>query len=103
MLATNDVYWDTVSSIDGIGYQHVYDATVLGTHNFVANGINLHNSIEQDSDVVILLHREDHYERESPRAGEADLIAAKYRNGPTATVTVAFQGHYSRFVDMAPG
>jgi replicative DNA helicase len=48
------------------------------------------------------LHREDFYERESPRAGEADLIVAKHRNGPTATVTVAFQGHYSRFVDMAP-
>jgi replicative DNA helicase len=60
-------------------------------------------SIEQDSDVVILLHREDAYERESPRAGEADLIVAKHRNGPTAVVTVAFQGHYSRFVDMAPG
>jgi replicative DNA helicase len=59
-------------------------------------------SIEQDSDVVILLHREDVYEPESPRAGEADLIVAKHRNGPTATVTVAFQGHYSRFVDMAP-
>jgi replicative DNA helicase len=60
-------------------------------------------SIEQDADVVILLHREDAYEKESPRAGEADLIIAKHRNGPTATVTVAFQGHYSRFVDMAPG
>jgi replicative DNA helicase len=59
-------------------------------------------SIEQDSDVVILLHREDAYERESPRAGEADFIVAKHRNGPTATVTVAFQGHFSRFVDMAP-
>jgi replicative DNA helicase len=59
-------------------------------------------SIEQDADMVILLHREDAYERESPRAGEADLIVAKHRNGPTATVTVAFQGHYSRFVDMAP-
>ena len=60
-------------------------------------------SIEQDSDVVILLHREDAYERESPRAGEADFIVAKHRNGPTTTVTVTFQGHYSRFVDMAPG
>jgi replicative DNA helicase len=58
-------------------------------------------SIEQDADVVILLHREDAYEKESPRAGEADLIVAKHRNGPTTTVTVAFQGHYSRFVDMA--
>jgi replicative DNA helicase len=101
MLATSDVYWDTISSIESIGNQAVYDATVFGTHNFVANGIGLHNSIEQDSDVVILLHREDQYEKESPRAGEADLIVAKHRNGPTATVTVAFQGHYSRFVDMA--
>ena len=58
-------------------------------------------AIEQDADMVILLHRDDAYERESPRAGEADLIVAKHRNGPTANVVVAFQGHYSRFVDMA--
>ncbi|GAA4339952.1 replicative DNA helicase [Streptomyces venetus] len=58
-------------------------------------------SIEQDADLVMLLHREDAYEKESPRAGEADLIVAKHRNGPTGTVTIAFQGHYSRFVDMA--
>jgi len=57
-------------------------------------------SIEQDADVVILLHREDAYEKESPRAGEADLIVAKHRNGPTDTITVAFQGHYQRFADM---
>ena len=57
-------------------------------------------SIEQDADMVILLHREDAYEKESPRAGEADFIVAKHRNGPTDTITVAFQGHYSRFVDM---
>jgi replicative DNA helicase len=101
MLATNDVFWDEIASIESIGVREVYDATVLGTHNFVADGICLHNSIEQDADVVILLHREDAYEKESPRAGEADLIVAKHRNGPTATVTVAFQGHYSRFVDMA--
>jgi replicative DNA helicase len=58
-------------------------------------------AIEQDADLVILLHREDLYERESPRAGEADLIVAKNRNGPTRDIVVAFQGHYSRFVDMA--
>ena len=69
----------------------------------VADGIAVHNSIEQDADMVILLHREDAYEKESPRAGEADFIVAKHRNGPTATITVAFQGHYSRFVDMNPG
>ncbi|NUT17761.1 MAG: replicative DNA helicase [Hamadaea sp.] len=58
-------------------------------------------SIEQDADVVILLHRDDYYDKESPRAGEADFIVAKHRNGPTDTVTVAAQLHMSRFVDMA--
>ena len=58
-------------------------------------------SLEQDADMVILLHREDVYEKESTRPGEADLIIAKHRNGATRDITVAFQGHYSRFVDMA--
>ena len=58
-------------------------------------------SLEQDADVVILVHREDAYEKDSPRAGEADLIVAKHRAGPTGTITVAAQLHYSRFVDMA--
>lgn len=58
-------------------------------------------SLEQDADVVMLLHREDAYDRDSSRAGEADIIVAKHRNGPTDTITVAFQGHLSRFADMA--
>ncbi|MGH3472103.1 MAG: replicative DNA helicase [Nocardioidaceae bacterium] len=58
-------------------------------------------SLEQDADMVILLHREDVYERDSTRPGEADLIVAKHRNGPTKDLVLAFQGHYSRFVDMA--
>ena len=57
-------------------------------------------SIEQDADVVILLHRDDLYDNQN-RSGEADLIVAKHRNGPTRTVTVAFLGHFSRFVEMA--
>jgi replicative DNA helicase len=60
-------------------------------------------SLEQDADMVILLNRDDVYEKESARPGEADLIVAKHRNGPTRDVVVAFQGHYSRFVDMAQG
>lgn len=101
VLATNDVYWDSIASIEPIGEQAVYDATVIGTHNFIVEGIAAHNSLEQDADMVILLHRDDVYEKESTRPGEADLIVAKHRNGPTRDLTVAFQGHYSRFVDMA--
>jgi len=58
-------------------------------------------AIEQDSDMVILLHRPDAFERDDPRGGEADLIVAKHRNGPTRTVTVAHQLHLSRFTNMA--
>lgn len=57
-------------------------------------------SLEQDADIVILVHREDAYDPESPRAGEADLIVAKNRDGHTPIITVAFQGHYARFTDM---
>ncbi len=59
-------------------------------------------AIEQDADMVILLHREDIYDKESSRAGEADVIVAKHRNGPTRNIVVGFQGHYSRFSNMAP-
>ena len=98
MMAVNDVFWDTVVSVELDGVEEVFDATVLDYHNFVANGIAVHNSIEQDADVVILLHRD----RSDPeRDGEADVIVAKHRNGPTKDIVLAFQGHYSRFNNMA--
>lgn len=59
-------------------------------------------SLEQDADIVMLVHRDDMYEKESPRAGEADIIVGKHRNGPIRDVAVLFQGHYSRFADLAP-
>jgi len=58
-------------------------------------------SLEQDADMVILLHRPDAFERDDPRGGEADLILGKHRNGPTKTITVAHQLHLSRFANMA--
>ncbi|HHU09488.1 MAG TPA: replicative DNA helicase [Intrasporangiaceae bacterium] len=99
LMATNDVFWDTVVSIDPDGVEEVFDATVPGTHNFVADGISVHNSIEQDADMVILLHRDR--DPGSGKEGEADVIVAKHRNGPTRDITLAFQGHYSRFTNMA--
>ena len=82
-VATSDVFWDRVVEITSIGEQDVYDGTVPGTHCFVAQGISVHNSLEQDADMVILLNRPDAFERDDPRGGEADLILAKHRNGPT--------------------
>ena len=100
-LATSDVFWDKIVEITNIGEHDVYDGTVPGTNNFVAQGISVHNSLEQDADMVILLNRPDAFERDDPRGGEADLIVAKHRNGPTKTVTVAHQLHLSRFANMA--
>jgi replicative DNA helicase len=101
--ASDDVFWDSIVSIEPLGPQPVYDATVKGTHNFIADGVVAHNSLEQDADMVVLLNRPDAWERDDPRAGEADLIIAKHRAGPTSTITVAHQLHYSRFIDLAQG
>ena len=100
-MATSDVFWDQIVEITSIGEQDVYDGTVDGTHNLWQTGFQSHNSLEQDADMVILLNRPDAFERDDPRGGEADLILAKHRNGPTKTVTVAHQLHLSRFTNMA--
>ncbi len=100
-VATSDTCWDTIVGIEPLGPREVFDATVPETHNFIANDIVVHNSLEQDADVVMFIYRDEVYDPESPRKGEADLIIAKHRNGPTDTVTVTFQGQYSRFAPMA--
>jgi replicative DNA helicase len=100
-LARTDVFFDKVVGIESLGEQEVFDATVPGPANFVANAISVHNSLEQDADMVLFIARDEVYDQESPRKGEADFIVAKHRNGPTDTVTVTFQGNYSRFAPMA--
>ena len=81
--------------------RQVFPSTVLLI--FGVSGGRFPRTRQGVSFMVILLHREDVYEKESTRPGEADIIVAKHRNGPTRDLTVAFQGHYSRFVDMAHG
>jgi replicative DNA helicase len=100
-LAQSDVFWDRVVSIEALGPEPVFDATVEGTHNFVANGITVHNSLEQDADVVMFLHRPEMYEPDSTERGIAEVIVAKHRNGPTGLVKLAFLEQYTRFVNMA--
>ena len=101
-LAQSDVYWDVIDSIEPDGEEEVYDLTVDGLHSFVAEDIVVHNSIEQDADVVIFIYRESKYNDEADPS-EADLIVAKHRNGPTADVPVVFLEQYPRFVDRAGG
>ena len=100
-LAESDVLWDRVVAIVPCGEEPVFDATVLGTHNFVANGLVVHNSLEQDADVVIFLYRDEIYNPESDQRGTAEVIVAKHRNGPTGMTRLAFLDHLTKFHNMA--
>jgi replicative DNA helicase len=100
-LASSDVFWDRVVAVEPRGVAMVYDATVEGTHNFVANGMTVENSIEQDADVVMFIYRDDVYHSDSPDRGQAEIIVAKHRNGPTGVCRLAFLEQFTRFANMA--
>jgi replicative DNA helicase len=99
-IASSDVFWDEVRSIDPDGEEDVYDMTVPGTHNFVANGIVVHNSLEQDADVVLFIYRDEKYNPDSDKKGVADIIVAKHRNGPTGQVQLLFLERTTKFLDL---
>jgi replicative DNA helicase len=92
--------WEPIASIEPAGREEVFDLTVDGLHNFVAEDIVVHNSIEQDSDVVTFIYRDAVYDDDADPS-EAELIVAKHRNGPTGKVDVVFLEQYPRFVDKA--
>ncbi|HEY1348395.1 MAG TPA: replicative DNA helicase [Ktedonobacteraceae bacterium] len=94
------IYWDQIQSIEVEGEEEVYDLTVDEAHNFIANNFILHNSIEQDSDIVLFIYREDVYNPESERKNIANLILAKHRNGPVGEVSLYFQPNQTRFRDL---
>lgn len=99
-LASSDVYWDSIVSIEPDGEEEVYDLTVDELHNFVAANIVVHNSIEQDADIVMFIYREDVYNPETERKNIADIIVAKHRNGPVGEVSLYFQASQTRFHDL---
>jgi replicative DNA helicase len=102
-LATAEIIWDEVKEISPLEAEEVFDATVPGSHNFVANGVLAHNSIEQDSDVVMFIYRDEVYNPDSEARGEAELLIAKHRNGPTGVVRLAFMNQYTKFASIARG
>lgn len=99
-LAHSDVYWDQVVSVTPAGQAEVYDLTVPAYANFVANNIVVHNSIEQDSDVVLFIYREDYYVADTDRQNIADIIIAKHRHGATGTVSLFFRKELTQFRDL---
>ncbi len=103
-LADGQVTWDAVTRIELDGEEEVFDLTVTGLHNFVAEDIIVHNSIEQDADVVMFIYRDDYYNKEtSEKPGTAELIVAKHRNGAVGAVDLAFMPHFTTFSDLARG
>lgn len=98
-LADSHVYWDTIRAIEPDGETEVYDLTVPGNSNFVCADIVAHNSIEQDSDVVMFLYRDEVYNDATETPNQAEIIVAKHRNGPTDTISLYFDKTITRFLD----
>lgn len=100
-LATSEVFWDEIVEIKPVGRMPTFDATVEDTHNFIANGIVAHNSLEQDADVVMFIYRHEYYHPEDQEnKGLAEVIVAKHRAGSTGTVRMTFLPEFTRFADL---
>jgi replicative DNA helicase len=100
-LANSDIYWDELISIELDGEEEVFDLTVDKLHNFIANNIIVHNSIEQDADIVMMLYRDEYYSPDTPDRGIAEVIIAKHRNGPTGTIKLLFDPQFTKFKNLA--
>lgn len=94
----SDIYWDEIKSIEPLREEFVYDATVEGIHNFIANDIIIHNSIEQDSDQVLFLLRREYYDPYD-KPGLAELIVAKNRHGSVGNIQLVFRKELAQFAN----
>ncbi|WLT39979.1 hypothetical protein NON20_04640 [Synechocystis sp. B12] len=99
-LSQSDIYWDSIVSITETGVEEVFDLTVPGPHNFVANDIIVHNSIEQDADLIMMIYRDEYYNPDTPDPGVAELLIVKHRNGPTGVVKLLFKPEFTQFLNL---
>ena len=96
----NNILWDSIATVEPVGREKVYDLTVPSLHNFVADNIIVHNSIEQDADIVMFIYREDYYIEDTDRQNITDIIVAKHRHGSTGTVSLYFRKELTQFSDL---
>lgn len=99
-MINSDIIWDEVVSIKKLKVEEVFDVTVPGLHNFVANDIILENSIEQDADVVMLIYREDRWKKTPENENIATIDIAKHRNGPTGQIKLYFEDRCATFRNL---
>jgi replicative DNA helicase len=101
--ATSDVFWDRIAAISPDGEEDVFDLTVPGPACWLADGIASHNSgsLEQDADMILLIYREEVYDRNTTKKGVAEIDLVKHRNGEIGTFLLTFQGQFTRFANYA--
>jgi replicative DNA helicase len=97
--AESDLFWDRVVAVIPEGEEEVYDLTVPGPASWLADGIVSHNSgaIEQDADMILLIYREEVYDKNTTKKGMAEIDLVKHRNGEIGTFILTFQGQFTRF------
>jgi replicative DNA helicase len=99
--ASSDLFWDRVLCIAADGEEDVFDLTVPGPASWLADGVVSHNSgaIEQDADIILLIYREEVYDRNTTKKGIAEIDLVKHRNGEIGNFLLTFQGQYTRFAN----
>ncbi|CAM9112466.1 unnamed protein product [Chrysoparadoxa australica] len=93
--------WDKIIKIDYLNVNKVYDFQIQNFPNYLSNGIILHNSIEQDADVVLMLYRDEYYNTDSLEKNIIEIIVAKHRNGPIGSAKLKFNSKYQRFSNIS--
>jgi replicative DNA helicase len=103
LWAEAPLFWDRVVAVDPAGEMETFDLTVPRYHNWLADGVATHNSgaIEQDADMILLIYRDEVYNKETPKKGVAEIDLAKHRNGETGEIRLTFRGANSRFENYA--
>ena len=100
-LAASDLYWDKIVSIEAEAETEVFDLTIPIHHNFIANDMVVHNSIEQDADLVMMIYRDEYYNPDTPDRGITEVSIVKHRNGPVGTIKLLFNAELTRFESLA--
>lgn len=100
-LMNGGICWDAIQGIEFDGEEEVFDLSVPTLHNFVANNMVVHNSIEQNSDVVMFIYRDDVYNEDSETPNQAEIIVAKHRHGPTGVISLFFEKQLTQFHNLA--